>query len=165
MSETKSVASRRNVLKGAAWTAPVVVMATAAPAFAASGAASLTAAISAATALNTPRRVDVRSTLSNINDQASTALSATVTVTLSASSWGATPSATAAGYTGGTPAGTGATRSFTFSAVQQIAGNDSKAFDPVVVTGGTSNVAGSVVVSADPGSPGTGGTSAPRTIA
>ncbi|WP_323791930.1 hypothetical protein [Nocardioides sp.] len=45
MSELVPGASRRKVLKGAAWTAPVVVMASAAPAFAVSGPAALTTII------------------------------------------------------------------------------------------------------------------------
>ena len=48
MSDHASGASRRNVLKGAAWTAPVVVMATAAPAYAVSGEAALTTVVESA---------------------------------------------------------------------------------------------------------------------
>ncbi len=47
MSDSTGGASRRKILKGAAWTAPVVVMASAAPAFAASGPAALTTRIEA----------------------------------------------------------------------------------------------------------------------
>ncbi len=45
MSDRAAGTSRRNVLKGAAWSAPVVVMASAAPAYAVSGEAALTTVI------------------------------------------------------------------------------------------------------------------------
>ena len=144
------------------------MLATTAPAVAASGPAALSVSVTGAQRQTTVvsgatyHRVAVTSTISNPNRLPSQSLTVSMTVTLdSVLQWGTTPDAVATGWTGGTaPTGLGASRTFTYTADAQIASNSTKAFNPLVRTFSTViSTVGTVSVTATPGgagSPGTG---------
>lgn len=124
MSEPSRGSNRRAVLKGAAWTAPAIVLATAAPAFAASGAASITQAVSGVVDDDT---LLMTTTVRYVNANTG-ATPATAIVRLSASAGRvATGDPTSVGpgwaFVGVTPVGSAAIREYTFAGT--IAGADS----------------------------------------
>ncbi|WP_323792623.1 hypothetical protein [Nocardioides sp.] len=116
MPESPSASSRRSVLKGAAWTAPAIVLASAAPAFAASGAASITQTVVGV--LDRPNlKMTTTVDYNNLNTGATTA---TAIVTLRSSAGQIAtgdPSFVSDGWTfsGVTPAGSAFIREYTFN--------------------------------------------------
>lgn len=116
MPEHHQASSRRTVLKGAAWTAPAIVLATAAPAFAASGAASITQTVSGVVDNGTL----LMTTTVNFLNTNTGATTAGVVVRLGATAGGvsgAVPTAVSDGWSfvGATPEGSAAIRWYSFS--------------------------------------------------
>ncbi len=115
MSDSMQGPHRRSVLKGAAWTTPAIVLATAAPAMAASGPASV--AQSAVGVVDRPNlKMTTTVSFSNANTGAAPA---TVEVRVAASAGGISaddPTGVTGGwsFTGATPVGSAAIRTFTF---------------------------------------------------
>ncbi len=118
MSESTQGSSRRTVLKGAAWTAPAIVLATAAPAVALSGAANITQ--SASGVLDRPS-LTMRTTIAYVNaNTGATTATTTVVLRSSAGQIGAgDPTAVSAGwaFVSVTPVGSAGIRTYTFSGV------------------------------------------------
>lgn len=115
-SQRNRPSSRRTVLRGAAWSAPAIVIATAAPAYAASGAASITQTVSGVVDSGT---LVMTTTVDFLNSNTG-ATTATVVVRLGASAGqvsGAAPGAVSPGwaFVSSTPAGSAAIRWYTFS--------------------------------------------------
>lgn len=155
--------TRRSVLKGAAWTAPVIVVATATPALAATGAANLSVAVQSATSAGNPRVLTVQSLITNTGSLASTALTVRLTVALNNANQALVPTASAQGYTPalvtgvGTPTVSPTSYTFDFTATDQIAANSTKPFSATVNLNATANTSGTVTVRATPGGSGTAG--------
>lgn len=165
--------SRRSVLKSVAWSAPVIVVASAAPALAVSPARIVVSSMTATRGGSIlGRTINVRATLTNRAADPTSLLRVVLTVTLGASGqWevlgGFTPaSATATGYSDATVTGSGTTRTFTFTATSQLGGLDSYAFNATINTGSGTSPSGTVVLEAQPGgsTPAAGNGTATATI-
>jgi hypothetical protein len=116
MSDSKPGSSRRTVLKGAAWTAPVVVLATAAPAAAVSGSANV--AQTASGSVDQPAELLTTSIDFVNSNTGSTTASIVVRLSASAGQMGAAdPISVSAGwvFVSATPVGNAAIREYTFS--------------------------------------------------
>lgn len=158
MSPSPHGSSRRSVLKSAAWTAPVIVAATAVPAYAVSPARIAVSSMTATRGGNglTGRTINVQATLTNRAADPTSLLRVVLTVTLGSSAqWETlgplTPaSATATGYSRASVAGSGTTRTFTFTATSQLGGLDSYAFNATINTGSGTTPTGVVVLEAQP---------------
>lgn len=181
-----SALSRRTVVKTAAhtaWAAPVVIAASAAPAFAASGPAALSPSISGTELIFFPpamgqvqgnRGFIATSSIVNSNSQPSTATRITLTVTMdSAGSWAAPAfesqiSASAPGWVTTVPTiadpATRRTRVWIFAANGDVPGNGTKAFNVTVDAGQVGVVIrGDVTVDVSSSGPGeTGGSDTAR---
>lgn len=152
MSISTREASRRTLIKGAAWTAPVIVVAAAAPAMAATGPADLRVSIASALRTNgNGRNVAFVSTIANVNTLPSTGQLHTLTVTLEAAGdWG-NASISAPGFIFVPVTVVGASRSWQCTSAVVVPGLGGVSFNPVVVVGGSSNVApGTVSIVANP---------------
>jgi hypothetical protein len=147
--------SRRRIVKGAAWTAPVIVMASAAPAIAASPPVVTTTGIAGTGGLSTTETVNM--TFNNAGGAASV-LSATVTVTPTAVVGGSltvpTSTTLATNWTNTTPtsSGTGFTTTFTRNdGIAVSPGTRTLSFQFTKSTGGNGNIAVSNVTTTPTG--------------
>lgn len=154
--------TRRTVVRGAAWTAPAIVVAAAAPAMAASPPSVITATNDGAIQVDGPV-LRFASSVRNTGTGPSTNMMAMVQVTApSAASWGAAPTAvltnflsgqsqTAARWTFVSVSGTGDTRTFLFDAITEFAPSTSNFFDYEIRTDGGAIGPGTLVRTFDPG--------------
>lgn len=141
MVDPSSTPSRRSVVRGAAWSAPVIVLATAAPAVAASGPASVVTTVPP-TSDNSATTLPVTINFTNSNT-GSTGLT-TVTVRFQVAGFltipegsvtDAAPTGVTPGWVPGVPTGTGTNRVFTFTkAAPGIAGTATGTATPVTTT-------------------------------
>jgi hypothetical protein len=159
--------TRRSVVRTAAWTAPAIAVATAAPALAASVTAGARVTLSAAAIQVSGAVLRFATDLANPTTFTTTNLTVSVVVTApSAASWGANPTAsltnfangqtqTSANWTFVSVSGTGASRTFTFDAVTEFGPGRTSYFDYQISTGAGAIGPGTLVRTTIPGSPGT----------
>lgn len=134
--------TRRSIVV-AAWSAPIVVVAAAAPSYAASGAANVT--IMLLPPVRVLSTLPINATLRNVGGQATASLKVVLELTVPAGTSTAVSTSTPLGWEPQTPVADqfGTSCKITYIASDQIAANGTKSFAPTINLAGNSAAAGS----------------------